>query len=692
MMPARARMDSPAHFPGTQIGRVWPRVLVGTAIAIVVLFVGVFVTLSLVDWNKYVSLAAAEVKAATGRELKVAGNVEIGLLPPRLIVENVSLANASWGSRPQMITAKHVEVRAALLPLLTGDVRLKIDLAEPDVLLETDARGVGNWVITRAGEKDPPGTPSPSKALPVDLSAARITQGVVQYRSGKTGKTRRLTFDEAFIRPKGLSGREILIKATVDGVPVSLAGTTDDQFIRTLIVGESLGVKLEARIAGATLAASGRVGFPETGARLALKLRADVTDAESLVRLVGERIPRLPPIKVEGEIRSDKRIYAIQDIKLSVGKSAASGTVKADFSGARPKITADIAAPLIDIQELRGPGAARRAEAGKASGHVFSQDPLPLTALNAADADVNFRIDRLILPPALLLEAVRGRATLNRGKLDAESIEMRMGGGGVKLSGALDASGAKRAQFSVTAAGNKIDLGKMMAALGQDDLITGGPTELKAELRSDGASSAALAAALDGHVRLVTGPARTRNRVLDRAGVNIVAQVLNAVNPTRQTEQYTQIECVVINVPVRKGVVMVDRTVAIETSHVGIAMAGTVNLGSETIDLSIRPQAKQGIGVGGLANLVKVQGTLASPAVGVDVAGAASTAAQIGIGVMTGGLSLLAKGLFDSATMEAPCATALRSGEAPAGGTSPGRSAEQPATGGVGGFLERLFK
>jgi hypothetical protein len=122
-------------------------------------------------------------------------------------------------------------------------------------------------------------------------------------------------------------------------------------------------------------------------------------------------------------------------------------------------------------------------------------------------------------------------------------------------------------------------------------------------------------------------------------------------------------------------------------------MAGRVNLGSETIDLSIRPQAKGGIGVGDLANLVKVKGTLANPSVGIDVAGAAGAAAQIGIGVMTGGLSILAKGLFDNATMEAPCKTALGRGAAPgASSTSADQGAEAPSAGGIGGLLDRLFK
>lgn len=677
-----------------QSGRMWARIVIGAAVVVVVAIVGTFVALSLVDWSKYVALAAAEVKEATSRDLRIAGKIDVGLLPPRLIVDDVSLTNAEWGSRPEMVKAKHVEIRAALLPLLIGEVRLKIDVAEPDVFLETDAKGVGNWVLRPAIKEQPPGAPSESKRLPVDFDTARISKAVIQFRSGRTKKTRRLTFDEASIRPAGRSGREILVKAAIDGVPVSLVATTDNLLIETLVVGDSLGLELEAKIGGASLAASGRIGFPATGARLALKVRAEVAGMGELAKLAGERVPRLPPVKLEGEIKSDKRIHAFEEVKLSMGKSAASGSARIDLSGARPKVTADLAAPLIDLLELRDPAGQRRTATSGTSGRVFSKDPLPLARLNAVDAEVNLKVDRLALPPGLLFEAVRGKVVLSRGRLETRSLNMRMGGGDVRFAGSLDAAGAKDARVNANMAGNNIELGKMMAALGMEDIVTDGRTELKAELRSTGGSSAALAAALEGHVRIVTGPARTRNRVIDRAGVVVITQVLNAVNPMRKTEQYTQIQCVVINVPVQNGVVTVDRTAALETTQVGVAMAGTVDLAAETIDLSIRPQAKEGIsvGVGGLANLVKVQGTLANPGVGVDVAGAASTAAQIGIGVMTGGLSLLAKGLFDAATMQAPCETALRGGKAPASGTSGGQASEQPASGGIGGFFERLLK
>jgi uncharacterized protein involved in outer membrane biogenesis len=695
--PPRVSGDSSIPFRA-QRGGVWRRVLVGVAITVATLFVGALVALSFVDWNKYAAQATVEVKQLTGRELKIGGKIDIGVLPPRLIVDDVRFANAPWGTRPEMVKAKRVEVRAALLPLLIGNLSLEVDIIAPDVYLETDAKGNGNWVLPRADEKTAPATSAESSGLPVQLGATRIAKGVVQYRSGRTGHTHRLTFEEANLRPARLSGQQFLIKATVDGVPISLAGTTDDRIIRTLGAGESLGVALQAKGADASISASGRVGFPATGPELALKVRAEARDAETLGKLAGARIPRLPPIAAEGEIRSANKVYEVDKLKLSMGKSRASGTVKVDASGARPQLIARIAAPVVDLLEVGEQGAAGgSATGGKAAsqpaGRFFSTEALPLAALNALDADVDVGVDRLTLPPQLLIEALRGRIVLAGGKLQTRSLGMRMGGGRVKLDATLDARGARRAQLATTIAGSDVELGKMMAELG-NDYITGGNTRVAAELRAKGASPAALASALDGHVQIVIGPARARNRVLDRAGADVITQVLNAVNPTRKTQTYTEIQCAVVNVPVHDGVVTVDRTVAVETSEVGIAMAGDVDLAKETIDLSIRPQAKHGIGVGlgDLANLVKITGTLADPRVGVDVVGAASTAAQVGIGVMTSGLSLLAKGLFDKATMEAPCTSALNRGAPPAGGTQGPSGAGQPASGGVGGFFERLFK
>ena len=94
--------------------------------------------------------------------------------------------------------------------------------------------------------------------------------------------------------------------------------------------------------------------------------------------------------------------------------------------------------------------------------------------------------------------------------------------------------------------------------------------------------------------------------------------------------------------------------------------AGTVNLGTEALDLGIRPAPREGvnIGAGQLAGLVRVKGTLSSPEAGADAGGMLKAGASAGAALATGGLSLLAQALLNEAESDPhPCATAL--GEKP---------------------------
>ena len=77
-----------------------------------------------------------------------------------------------------------------------------------------------------------------------------------------------------------------------------------------------------------------------------------------------------------------------------------------------------------------------------------------------------------------------------------------------------------------------------------------------------------------------------------------------------------------------------------------LTSSGTINFGTERVDLNFRPRATggAGIGLGVLAQSVKVSGPLASPGIGVDKAGAVKTLGTLGAAFATGGLSALAQG------------------------------------------------
>jgi hypothetical protein len=83
----------------------------------------------------------------------------------------------------------------------------------------------------------------------------------------------------------------------------------------------------------------------------------------------------------------------------------------------------------------------------------------------------------------------------------------------------------------------------------------------------------------------------------------------------------TDLACAVARLPVRMGLIMVERSIAYETTKVNVVIAGTVNLSDESLALVIRSAFKQGLGFDA-GNLVgNVTGTMTNPSMGLDALG-----------------------------------------------------------------------
>ena len=121
--------------------RAWKILAVIAVLLVAVVVAGVAVLKSM-DFNEYRGLIAEQVKAATGRDLTIAGDLRLDIsLTPAVAVEGVTFANAAWGSRPEMVTLRRLEVQVELLPLLTGDVRVtRVVLIGLDALLDGMSR------------------------------------------------------------------------------------------------------------------------------------------------------------------------------------------------------------------------------------------------------------------------------------------------------------------------------------------------------------------------------------------------------------------------------------------------------------------------------------------------------------------------------------------------------------------------
>ena len=126
--------------------RWWMLPLGLVGLALLAIIVGV-VLLSVQDVGRYKEFIARKVSEKTGRELVFAGDFDLSIsFSPSIVANDVTFQNAAWGSEAEMLKLGHVEAEVELFPMLTGDIRVKrLILEDLDLLIETNADGLGNW-------------------------------------------------------------------------------------------------------------------------------------------------------------------------------------------------------------------------------------------------------------------------------------------------------------------------------------------------------------------------------------------------------------------------------------------------------------------------------------------------------------------------------------------------------------------
>jgi uncharacterized protein involved in outer membrane biogenesis len=673
----------------------WLKVtLVAVAGVCVAAIVGIVVLAYTIDLGKYAKLATDEVKAMTGRELRIRGKLDIKLFPRlALVAEDVSFANAPWGSRPDMARAKRLEGSVALLPLLRKQVEItRLVLVEPDVLLETDAKGVGNWVFKPPATAKP-GAGGESGGVEVDLHGAAIDRGQLAWRDGAKKESLRLAIQRLRLDRKTLGDElNVDLAAAFRDQPFTLKGSMG--LLRRLFAKDSSWpVDLAFATTGATISVKGSIDFSAKLPRLDGDLKAEVKDAAGLAKLSGGPLALPVPLTLTAKAKASRDEYLVEPLRAAFGKSTIDGRIAVKTGGARPVATASVKSSLVDLAALAPRGGKPGAGGKGGNGRMFSDAPFPLEMLRTFDGAADAAIERLVLPSGIPLEKILVKAALKDGRLDVQPLQALLGGGTVGGRATLDAARSRSAPLALNIEGKGISGEKVAAAMGHAGSISGGNTDLALNLAGPGESVARFMGGANGEIRANMGAARTSGAALDFGG-DVLTKVADLANPSRRTEKYTEIKCVVVRLPVRDGVATAQRTIAVETARVDLVAAGTINLRSEALDLALRPNVKEGLGIGAasLAELVRVTGTLSNPTVGIDTLGSARAALSVGGAIVTGGLSLLGEAALKRGTADPhPCQTAA------AGGTPP-KSAQQEAKpqqqeeSGVLGSIKRLFK
>ncbi len=315
---------------------------------------------SLLDRRYYVSEVQTRVKAMTGRDLTIAGKVELSLLPqPTALVEDIRLSNAEGAAVPDMVTLKSLEVRVAILPLLAGRIEIaSLALNRPVVELETLSGGEANWRFAALTETD---SAAPGKgeaagetggAGLIKLDRLLITDGVIVYRDSRSGLLERVNDLDAEISihsPKG----PILATGTAlpRGVPTRFdvsIGEIEPQ--KPIAVGAVLAIEP----GGSRIEFKGEVSQADSGA-VSGKLHAEAGDLGKFLHAMfgetGAPLGFAQRFALNGTVAASAQRVNVSEIEIALGESHATGSIESIL--AKPARTAiKVIADRIDLDPL----------------------------------------------------------------------------------------------------------------------------------------------------------------------------------------------------------------------------------------------------------------------------------------------------------------------------------------------------
>ena len=608
------------------------------------LLIGLAYLSTLISPAKLTQMLVLEVREATGRELIIAGPVSLGFLP-RIAVsaEQVSLSNAAWAKNPQMASLEKVALEISFLPLLSRRIEVSsIQLSGLILNLETNVKGESNWLM---GEiVSPNSTTASSSTGAAQANTKKATSDAdATDRNVVLIENLNLTNGQINYQPSGAavssygisrlslqkSGSDTVISADVkqDTLAITIKGrmTSIREVMRSMGT-EAIDVNFDFEVAlgGKPSQLKGKAALnPSKPSQFDVLFKAGELDLSAIPAF---NSPATPTTSVPTK-------------PTSAASSTNTSATKALNTITPPSQT---------------PTAARVAE------RFFSDAPLPLDYLPNGNGTLNIDIAQLVLPSKVVLKKVVMLVRLSPQQIDIPKAAFQLGNGQFDGSARIgNTHSSPNWAFKGQASGFTLE--QLLASTDSKGKVSGGDMRAAFNLTSSGISPHQIASSLNGQSQITIGSARLASSFMNQGG-DVFITLFDAINPLRKKSNETVLECAVAYLPIKGGLVSVKDSVGIKTDRLNIVLAGSVNLNSEQINLAVYPKEKSGLTAGlDLASLVRLQGSLLKPQVGINKEAAVNQALTLGLGFLTGGASIVAQNAEGVMNKPHPCREALHS-------------------------------
>ena len=332
----------------------------------------------------------AEVKAKTGRDLKIAGPASFTLYPNiGVSMSNVSLSPPPGMTGKPLVTMDGLDVSVRILPLVKREGYVeRIILQKPVFELYADKQGRKSWEFAALADAKPiqfaqaqgPAAQQPAASdapggLPADTPAApeadtplasiqqlhfgnvRIDDGTVRYADAATGATQEAT---AINMKVGLSDLRQPLSAKGDlawkGQKVDLDLTLTS--LKTIMEDKPARVALAMSSAPATAQFDGSVTLRD-GYDIEGTLNTKSPSVRALAKWFGTVLPKAKgygPFEASGQLRATAKTVSLSGANITLDGATAKGQVTVETPGERPYIKTTLTISELDLNKYIGNG------------------------------------------------------------------------------------------------------------------------------------------------------------------------------------------------------------------------------------------------------------------------------------------------------------------------------------------------
>lgn len=561
--------------------------------AVVVVILG---GLMLLPKDKIAKIATDQVKAQTGRDLTLEGEVALSLYPTLGVRTGaVRLSNADWGADRAMFAADAARIGVDTAALLRGDIKIEnITLIAPDVFLQKARDGRVNWDFGLGKESAPTQADAPATPPAITVRAVRMQGARLTYSDAQSGAEFATKDVDLSLDWPETGAASVEMRLTPVSTPVAINAQINDlnaliSGARSAITADLSAAKSKASfvgVAGLSGEAAGRVTTqsPNLNALMAALLPGAGAPAEAL--------------SFTGDVTFDQtQRLSVRNGQITYAGQPMSAVADVFLGGAKPRINAQIHAASLDLDAVMGAGESSAGSAG--AGWPTSR--IDASGLGAVDGEIALTSDALRVA-GLSFATTRMLVRIDNARAVADLRELAGYDGVLAGQFIANARGGLSVRAKMNAKG--IEAKTLLSDLAGITRLSG-KADAELDVLGSGASVDAIMKSLKGTAAFAFGRGTIAGMDLDKL-------------MRGSTEGGTTIfDSLTASVDIAKGVANNDNLV-LALPVVEALGKGRVDLGGQSIDYLFTPQFKRA-DKPPLAVPVRIQGPWANPKIWPDL-------------------------------------------------------------------------